>query len=136
MPWSRVVWFRKSIPRHSFLLWMSIQGGLCTQDSLMRLSISTCSRCILCGCSSEDIDHLFFKCFFSSRVWSSVLAMCGLHWRRRDWRQTVEWWLVADLDWVLFLQNQYSKFLGFEKNACGFAWFPTQVSFLSFGIKA
>ena len=91
MPWSRVVWFRKSIPRHSFLLWMSIQGGLCTQDSLMKFGISSCSRCILCGCSSEDIDHLLFQCLFSLRVWSSVLAMCGLDWSCRDWRQTVEW---------------------------------------------
>ena len=48
----------------------------------------------------------------------------------------VSWWLGADLGWVLFLQNQYSKFLGFWERCLGFAWFPTQVSFLSFGIRA
>lgn len=89
--WYRIVWFRKAIPRHSFLLWLAIQGGIYTQDRLMAFGISGCSRCVLCGCSVEDIDHLFFQCSFSTQIWTSVLAMCGLDWSSRDWLQTVEW---------------------------------------------
>ena len=28
--WHKIVWFRKSVPRHAFLLWLTIQGGLYT----------------------------------------------------------------------------------------------------------
>ena len=41
----------------------------------------------------------------------------------------VSWWLGADLGWVLFLQNQLSKFLGFWKSAWGLLGFqPKWVS--------
>ena len=89
--WHQIVWFRKAIPRHSFVLWLAIQGGFCTQDRLMDFGTSGCSRCFLCGCSGEDIDHLLFQCTFSSRVWTTVLAMCGLDWSPRTWSQTIEW---------------------------------------------
>ena len=89
--WYRIVWFPKAIPRHAFMLWLTIQGGLYTQDRLMALGISGCSMCVLCGHSGEDKDHLFFKCSFASQIWSSILATCGIDWCSRDWMQTIKW---------------------------------------------
>ena len=62
MGWSRIVWFRKAIPRHAFLLWMTIQGGLYTQDRMLASGMIHQSRCVLCDGDREDVDHLFFRC--------------------------------------------------------------------------
>ncbi|CAI9779494.1 unnamed protein product [Fraxinus pennsylvanica] len=67
--WYHIVWFPKYIPRHAFILWLAIQGGLYTQTKLFCFGLVQYIRCVLCGCSEEDLDHLFFACPFSERVW-------------------------------------------------------------------
>ena len=89
--WYQIVWFQKSVPRHAFLLWLTIQGGLYTQERLMAFGVSSCSMCLLCNHAVENRDHLFFHCPFSSQIWSSILAKCGLDWSSRDWLQIVKW---------------------------------------------
>ena len=89
--WSRIVWFSKAIPRHAFLLWMTIQGGLYTQDRMLASGMIHQSRCVLCDGDREDVDHLFFRCSYSSCVWSSILGKCDVDWSPRDWLESLAW---------------------------------------------
>lgn len=66
--WHHIVWFLKCIPRHAFILWLVIQSGHYTQSKLLRFGLLQSMHCVLCGCSVEDLDHLFFACPFSVRV--------------------------------------------------------------------
>ncbi|GJT78471.1 RNA-directed DNA polymerase, eukaryota, reverse transcriptase zinc-binding domain protein [Tanacetum coccineum] len=34
--WWKIVWFNHCIPRHAFILWLAIQGGLSTHDRLLK----------------------------------------------------------------------------------------------------
>ncbi|XP_022889235.1 uncharacterized protein LOC111404699 [Olea europaea var. sylvestris] len=79
--WYHIVWFPKCIPRYAFILWLAIQGGLYPQTKLLRFGLIQSMRCVLCGCSGEDLDHLFFACPFSEHVWQALHSMrcvlCG-----------------------------------------------------------
>nr|XP_043633145.1 uncharacterized protein LOC122604320 [Erigeron canadensis] len=36
VPWTHVIWFSQSIPRHAFLVWLIVRKKLKTQDMLMQ----------------------------------------------------------------------------------------------------
>ncbi|XP_022855483.1 uncharacterized protein LOC111376734 [Olea europaea var. sylvestris] len=62
---------------HAFILWLAIQGGIYTQTKLLSFV--------------EDLDHLFFACPFSERVWNALHAKCNLPWVQRSWLDTLSW---------------------------------------------
>lgn len=50
----------------------------------------------LCNQKDETIDHLFFKCEFSSYIWGNVLHHSNLTYRVQDWesyirRLAIDW---------------------------------------------
>ncbi|XP_022883556.1 uncharacterized protein LOC111400374 [Olea europaea var. sylvestris] len=89
--WYHIVWFPKCIPRHAFILWLAIQGGIYTQTKLLSFGLVQSMRCVLCGCSVEDLDHLFFACPFFERVWNALHAKCNLPSVQRSWLDTISW---------------------------------------------
>ncbi|XP_022891864.1 uncharacterized protein LOC111406715 [Olea europaea var. sylvestris] len=76
---------------HAFILWLAIQGGIYTQTKLLSFGLVQSMRCVLCGCSMEDLDHLFFACPFSERVWNALHAKCNLPRVQRSWLDTLSW---------------------------------------------
>ncbi|XP_022873100.1 uncharacterized protein LOC111392049 [Olea europaea var. sylvestris] len=62
---------------YAFILWLAIQGGIYTHTKLLRFV--------------EDLDHLFFACPFSERVWNALHAKCNLPWVQWSWLEILSW---------------------------------------------
>ncbi|GJS95855.1 reverse transcriptase zinc-binding domain-containing protein [Tanacetum coccineum] len=68
--WSEIVWFFNCTPKHSFIMWMVVQGRLSTQERLMKWYPEKQLRCSLCGTCLDSLNHLFFECQYSNKIWS------------------------------------------------------------------
>uniref|UniRef100_A0A803QHQ4 Reverse transcriptase zinc-binding domain-containing protein n=1 Tax=Cannabis sativa TaxID=3483 RepID=A0A803QHQ4_CANSA len=65
VPWSREVWARLNIPKHSVILWLAVLNRLKTKERLAKFGMQIENRCRLCNDHSEDTHHLFFTCSFA-----------------------------------------------------------------------
>ncbi|XP_074266171.1 uncharacterized protein LOC141588637 [Silene latifolia] len=90
-PWTRGVWHRAVLPKHSFILVLAMQRKLATIDSLSKKGFCLVNRCILCKQQSETHRHLFFQCHFAAEIWSNVLAWLKLYNRTMDVGKELRW---------------------------------------------
>ncbi|XP_010549577.1 PREDICTED: uncharacterized protein LOC104820715 [Tarenaya hassleriana] len=72
--WHKSVWFPRSIPKHSFIVWLAAKNRLPTKDRLLSWGLDVADTCVLCDSSVESVDHLFFCCQYTHVVWSAILA--------------------------------------------------------------
>ena len=84
------MWKNPRIPRASFILWLAIHEKLPTQDVLIKKGIINTMSCYLCRAKEESVDHLFFKCLYTRRVWQALMSKLGVNWQARGWLETVE----------------------------------------------
>ncbi|KAM6569105.1 hypothetical protein CsatB_017090 [Cannabis sativa] len=77
--WSKQVWSRLNIPKHSFLIWLAVQDRLKTRERLFRFNVAAEATCILCNDLNENTSHLFFDCKFSQSCLSQIKVW--LNWR-------------------------------------------------------
>ncbi|XP_022852728.1 uncharacterized protein LOC111374304 [Olea europaea var. sylvestris] len=70
---------------------LTIQGGLYTQTKLIRFVLIQSMHCVLCCCSDEDLDQLFFACPYSERIWHSLHAKYNMPWVHRSCTDTLSW---------------------------------------------
>lgn len=71
--WADAVWFKYSTPRYSFILWMVMKGRLATGDK-MRIWMSNINvECVLCNEPLETLEHLFFECSYSAKIWEVLM---------------------------------------------------------------
>lgn len=89
--WHKLVWHRKAIPRHAFILWLATLGRLPTKDVLSKHGMSVDLTCILCGQEEESLNHLFFSCSFSSSIWISLCGKCNIPSVAMNWEDTLRW---------------------------------------------
>ena len=89
--WYKIVWHGRMIPRHALILWLAIRGRLNTQDKLHAYGILPEICCALCRQNVEDLNHLFFTCPFSERIWRILCDKSNLPWVHRSWGETVHW---------------------------------------------
>lgn len=80
----RIFWHIACLPKACAFAWLSVQDRVLTGMRLDRLGITIVFPCVLCGCSLESIDHLFFCCPFASKCWYCLfgklnwsVALCG-----------------------------------------------------------
>ncbi|KAL2943652.1 D-ribose pyranase, partial [Bienertia sinuspersici] len=67
--WSRNVWERWSIPKHSFSSWLAIQDKLKTKARLVKYGVLQDKTCSLCGVAAETIGHLTHQDLESAFKW-------------------------------------------------------------------
>ena len=86
-----MVWERLSIPKHRFVLWLAWLERLKTKDWLVRTGVTLDRNCLLCGVGNENINHLFFECFYSKQVLEAV--MVWLEWKcaARSLKEVYKW---------------------------------------------
>ena len=75
--WNEVVWFKQLIPKHSFILWLAVQGKLLTQDRMVNWNVTGNLVCGLCNSRSDSHEHLFFQCPFANKVWKVMGKMAS-----------------------------------------------------------
>ncbi|KAK1325788.1 hypothetical protein QJS10_CPA01g01583 [Acorus calamus] len=78
VPWKGWAWDPGQIPRHSYTTWLALLHKLPTLQKLQNRGITQSTTCTLCSRDTEDVDHLFFRCGYSSFIWLSLLAKMGL----------------------------------------------------------
>ncbi|XP_077237284.1 uncharacterized protein LOC143878956 [Tasmannia lanceolata] len=62
-----------NIPRYRITAWKAVQNKLPTKDRLPFLDSNADLNCVLCNRERETVNHLFFRCGYSSWIWSSIL---------------------------------------------------------------
>ncbi|GJX28468.1 RNA-directed DNA polymerase, eukaryota, reverse transcriptase zinc-binding domain protein [Tanacetum coccineum] len=83
--WSKLVWFSQNIPKHAFILWLTILGRLTTQDKVKSWGSYDLMVCPLCCNGMDLLEHLFFKCGYSSSLWDMVKDRIKLKCYEVDW---------------------------------------------------
>jgi hypothetical protein len=89
--WWRLVWFPTAIPRHSFLLWIAFRDALVTKQKMCCWGYLGKSLCLFCYGGEESREHLFFRCSFSSWIWTSIMAVCSFLNVPLDWENIGSW---------------------------------------------
>ncbi|GJT58681.1 RNA-directed DNA polymerase, eukaryota, reverse transcriptase zinc-binding domain protein [Tanacetum coccineum] len=76
--WYKLVWFKQCIPKHSFCLWLAMNGRLLTQDRIMAWGAQTGLLCPLCSKENDSHKHLLFLCDYSKYVWKWMAAKMNM----------------------------------------------------------
>lgn len=74
------IWTPLVPPKVAFLSWTAAWGKCLTIDILQSKGFSLSNWCVLCKAELESIDHLFLHCKASTELWTSCLAIFGMHW--------------------------------------------------------
>ncbi|CAL1375754.1 unnamed protein product [Linum trigynum] len=88
----RFVWQSVIPPKVCAFLWTVFYRRILTHDVLRRRGWSFPSRCSLCECSEETLDHLFITCSFSREVWRMLSAFIDLRSPSQDTTSTINGW--------------------------------------------
>ncbi|GFS36470.1 chlorophyll A/B-binding protein 2 [Actinidia rufa] len=87
--WTKVVGHRSIMPKHSFILWLSLKERLLTRDKLSDHIEDT--ACVLCGFPVESLSHLFFQYQIAKQVWTEIKAWLGFNRELSTIKVEVKW---------------------------------------------
>jgi hypothetical protein len=60
---------------------------------MCRWGYTGCTLCLFCRSAQENREYLFFRCSFSNRIWSNILAECSISNAPLDWDAIEDWGL-------------------------------------------
>ncbi|XP_058784180.1 uncharacterized protein LOC131658948 [Vicia villosa] len=78
-------------PRARITLWMLCHGQLPTKERLYRFGMLDNKICSLCNQVEETVDHLFFECPATKRVWNAVLVWLNIQHLPLPWNLELPW---------------------------------------------
>ncbi|GAV85464.1 zf-RVT domain-containing protein [Cephalotus follicularis] len=79
------------IPKHAFSTWLAIRGAHRTKNKLLAVGVVHSVVCAFhCG-ETEIVEHIFFQCPYSTKVWREVLDMCNIARPILPWADEVQW---------------------------------------------
>ena len=84
VPWSNPVWCRFSVPKHRFIIWLTMRRRLFTKDRLLKFNLVDDTTCVLCKTDIETHDHLFFNCCYSAVILKQVMQWLGCNFQTRS----------------------------------------------------
>ncbi|XP_059635631.1 uncharacterized protein LOC132277803 [Cornus florida] len=88
--WTHLVWFKNSVPKYSFTLWVAIQQKLPILNRRCTSHINA-TICYLCNSHLESHDHIFFQCDYTKPLWSFIQSRCGIHIHPNSWQYLITW---------------------------------------------
>lgn len=92
VPWSGILSSPHMVPKHKFILWLTLHGKLSTMDRLAAWGKNVNSDCSLCKEPIiQSLEHLFFACNFSTDIWNRMLTWAGENFSCTDWNSVVTW---------------------------------------------
>lgn len=71
--WTDTVWFKQSLPKHAFTMWIANMDRLPTITRLASWGLAVRTSCCLCSQSEESRDHLLLTCDYSIHIWSEIM---------------------------------------------------------------
>lgn len=69
LPWTKAVWIKGGIPKHSFFVWLVTLNRCPTRGRLRSWGLQTDASCLLCAGSDESRDHIYFLCPYAFEIW-------------------------------------------------------------------
>jgi len=72
--WTKLVWNRVSIPRHSLTAWLFMHQKLPVLHRIGRFTHLPFTECGMCYQSIETQEHLFFECHYAKDIWARFLS--------------------------------------------------------------
>ncbi|XP_058787562.1 uncharacterized protein LOC131661915 [Vicia villosa] len=103
--WRVLVCKNRARPRAVFILWLACQNRLATKDRIVKFGVATDRKCMFCSCN-EDVQHLFFECNYTKKVWEAVLGWLNINHNVQGWCQERKW-----LEKICRSKNWRSKFV-------------------------
>ncbi|KAK4727170.1 hypothetical protein R3W88_032087 [Solanum pinnatisectum] len=79
--WRKLVWANFKAPKWLFIMYIALNRRLLTRDRLAQWGLADEVTCPLCQVSDEDIDHLFFQCYYARSIRRQNL----------NWQEEVRW---------------------------------------------
>ena len=96
-PMELAVWKAWAPPKVKFFAWLAMQNRVWTADRLAKRGWPNCGLCPLCKRVQESIDHLLFRCRYTTRLWEMIKDWLQLESiNTSTWhlaRSTKEWWI-------------------------------------------
>ncbi|CAL1352894.1 unnamed protein product [Linum trigynum] len=71
----KVVWDSFAPTKVKAFLWLLKHGRVLTHENLKKRGLSLASMCIMCKEAEENINHLFWLCPFSNKIWNTIQQM-------------------------------------------------------------
>ncbi|OIT37924.1 hypothetical protein A4A49_59066, partial [Nicotiana attenuata] len=56
-----------------------------------RFGIQVLQDCVFCKAATETLQHLFFKCPVTSKVWTRLLLWLGMKRSIKGWKEELTW---------------------------------------------
>lgn len=90
--WVDIVWFKGSIPKHSFNMWIANYDKLPTRARLAEWGLPVSPLCAFCSRGDETRDHVLLSCEYSQDIWREVLLRCRTSLTRfTNWSELLSW---------------------------------------------
>jgi hypothetical protein len=69
----KTIWKVWAPPKVKFFAWLANQNRIWTADRLEKRGWPNCGLCPLCKQCVETVEHLFVHCYFTNRIWRSIM---------------------------------------------------------------
>lgn len=70
--WHSLVWHKNRIPKHAFISWMALKGGLKTLQKMKTWGVVQSETCVLCWGNMETEQHPFYDYLVAKTVWRGL----------------------------------------------------------------
>ncbi|KAF2534927.1 hypothetical protein F2Q68_00020290 [Brassica cretica] len=90
-PWASSIWFKGSVPKHAFTMWVANLNRLPTKDRLLSWGLNIQPSCCLCTTHPESRDHLFISCGYAEFIWHHILAKLHRSHLFYSWSELMSW---------------------------------------------
>ncbi|XP_058753888.1 uncharacterized protein LOC131627079 [Vicia villosa] len=90
VPWKKIFFHNNVRPQVKFHLCLVLMRKTPTKDRLNKFGILTDK--VYCFCQEDEtIDHLYFECRYSKRIWETILQWIGYRTNCGKWSIEKEW---------------------------------------------
>ncbi|XP_062089470.1 uncharacterized protein LOC133796004 [Humulus lupulus] len=89
--WSKYVWERCSIPKHRYILWLTLHQKLRTREYLSKHCQAMDIVCLLCGDHNGEISHLFFQCTYNKIYLVKMKEWIGCRAQTENYHTLLQW---------------------------------------------
>ncbi|XP_058782553.1 uncharacterized protein LOC131657058 [Vicia villosa] len=89
--WQGVLKWNNARPRALITLWLLCHGKPATKDRMIRFGLITESICSMCKEADESINHIFFECRVTNKIWKTTLGWMNIDRDPKGWNAELEW---------------------------------------------
>lgn len=115
--WSKLVWFKRRIPRHSFTAWMALKNGLKTLKKLKARGVVESDICVQCRNEPETEEHVLFDCTLAKELWLKLKRVMGYTRTAPTMEEELRWLLLlVQKDGVRLIFPAYIHWLWRARN--------------------